>query len=331
MIFTDTVDSKLLKKNPAGESAKRSIKIFLPDELGLGSSLRVPVIYYLSPWLRRGIDVDQWSPFRESFLHRVERLIDKGHMKPVVVVCPDLWTGFGGSQYVDSSFFGPHGLFLRDELPVWVEEKLPVLRGAEGRGIIGKSSGGFGALRMLIDNPGWARAAAALAPDLGFDLQFSAGQFAKAADVLVQFSESIETFYNALKSQSEISSKYFEALMLIGNGLFYSKEIKRLSDFRLPFDSYLGKLLETSLREWLDNDPLVCLEKLPKGSKICNFLRLDCGNRDQYLLHYGARRMLELCQAKEIGLKYHEFDGSHSGIDGRWDLILPELVEHLYL
>ncbi len=237
MIFEDTIDSKLLSSNPAGESSKRPVKIYLPDQ-GEGKG-PWPVVYYLSPWLRRGLDVDQWAPFRESFMARLDRLIKTKKIKPVVLVCPDLWTRFGGSQYVDSSYFGPHGRFLREELPEWAETHLPIKKGARHRAVIGKSSGGFGALRLALDHPGWSQATAALAPDAGFDLLYSPAHFAKVLEQLGPLEEGLSRFLETLFSK-DVPSKYFEALMLLGNGLFYSPGILKLEDFIWPFDANWG-------------------------------------------------------------------------------------------
>jgi hypothetical protein len=66
-----------------------------------------------------------------------------------------------------------------------------------------------------------------------------------------------------------------------------------------------------------------CVERL-RGLRA---LHLDCGNRDEYRLHYGlrslARRLVEL----DVPHVSEEFDGGHSGIDHRLDVSLPRLYE----
>jgi len=52
-------------------------------------------------------------------------------------------------------------------------------------------------------------------------------------------------------------------------------------------------------------------------------LYFDCGWRDQYHIHYGARRLSRELEAHGIEHRYVEFDGTHSGIDHRLDVSLP--------
>ena len=56
---------------------------------------------------------------------------------------------------------------------------------------------------------------------------------------------------------------------------------------------------------------------------------VDCGWRDQYHLHYGARALsLELAR-RGIRHVYEEFDDTHSSIDYRMDVSLPFLYRAL--
>ena len=50
---------------------------------------------------------------------------------------------------------------------------------------------------------------------------------------------------------------------------------------------------------------------------------VDCGFRDQYFLHYGARILHDRLREAGIAHRYEEFDDNHSGIDYRMDVSLP--------
>ena len=54
-------------------------------------------------------------------------------------------------------------------------------------------------------------------------------------------------------------------------------------------------------------------------------LFIDCGRRDQYHLHFGARRFAAHLVAAGIEHTYEEFDDNHSSIDYRLDTSLPFL------
>ena len=53
------------------------------------------------------------------------------------------------------------------------------------------------------------------------------------------------------------------------------------------------------------------------------FLFIDCGFRDQYQLHFGARQMRDALLAANVVHEYQEFPDNHSSIDYRLDQSLP--------
>ena len=58
-------------------------------------------------------------------------------------------------------------------------------------------------------------------------------------------------------------------------------------------------------------------------------LVIDCGNEDQYHLHYGARRLHRLLDSRGVAHVYEEFPDNHSSIDYRMDVSLPLLEKAL--
>ena len=54
-------------------------------------------------------------------------------------------------------------------------------------------------------------------------------------------------------------------------------------------------------------------------------LFIDCGARDQFKLHYGARILHDRLRKHRVAHRYEEFDDDHSGIDYRMDVSLPWL------
>src|ERR1700751_1970442 len=56
---------------------------------------------------------------------------------------------------------------------------------------------------------------------------------------------------------------------------------------------------------------------------------IDCGEKDQFNLLYGARRFVR--RQNELGIphRYEEFANNHSGVDYRMDGSLPFLVQAL--
>ena len=57
-----------------------------------------------------------------------------------------------------------------------------------------------------------------------------------------------------------------------------------------------------------------------------DWLFIDCGNRDEHLLHLGARRLSARLDELAIPHTYEEFDGGHGGVRYRWDRSLREMA-----
>ena len=51
----------------------------------------------------------------------------------------------------------------------------------------------------------------------------------------------------------------------------------------------------------------------------------DCGTRDQYNLHYGARILHKRLSEAQISHHYEEFDDDHTAVQYRLDVSLPWL------
>ena len=91
-------DSELLRGNRAGETSMRPVSVYLPPQHEGDPERSYPVLFVLAPWTNAGRTQFDWRPFKESLPERLDRLIEKNAMAPCIVVAPDLYTRFGGSQ-----------------------------------------------------------------------------------------------------------------------------------------------------------------------------------------------------------------------------------------
>jgi hypothetical protein len=83
------------------------------------------------------------------------------------------------------------------------------------------------------------------------------------------------------------------------------------------------------MARWLAYDPL---RRLADGAATLRQLKalwIDCGSRDEYHLHFGARRFARDARALGIALHHEEFDDGHRGTSWRYDLSLPYLLARL--
>ena len=69
--------------------------------------------------------------------------------------------------------------------------------------------------------------------------------------------------------------------------------------------------------------------KYRSALKTLRGIYIDCGWRDQYHIHYGARLLSARLSAAGVRHTYEEFDDNHSDVDYRMDWSLPFLTKAL--
>ena len=88
--------------------------------------------------------------FGESLPQRLDRLVEQGRLGPVILALPDCFTSLGGNQYLNNPILGNWEDFLALELVSELEKRFRILPEAEGRAVLGFSSGGYGALIQAL-------------------------------------------------------------------------------------------------------------------------------------------------------------------------------------
>jgi S-formylglutathione hydrolase FrmB len=97
----------------------------------------------------------------------------------------------------------------------------------------------------------------------------------------------------------------------------------------LPVDLYTGELIEERWRNWLAWDPALTVDKYADNLRKLKGIYIDCGDRDQFILHYGARRVHRALERLGIAHVYEEFPDDHTAVDYRMDKSLPFLEKAL--
>ena len=290
----------------------------------------LPLFVFLSGFTGSGLKLLSWQGFGESVPQRIDRLIADGKMGPVVAVFPDCFTSMGGNQYINSSALGRWEDFLLEEVIPAVQEKFVVLDDPAGRAVLGKSSGGYGAMvQGLLHGDRWG-AVACHSGDIAFDLIYCR-DLPSALDQLAKHDGDVTAFMKHLRASKKIRGGEMHALMLLTMAATYDPDPQAPFGVRLPVDPHTCELIEARWSRWLEHDPLrmidrpACQESLGR----LNGLFIDCGSQDQYALHYGARALVRKLEALGIRHRYEEFTDNHSGIDYRMDVSLPFLYEAL--
>ena len=72
-----------------------------------------------------------------------------------------------------------------------------------------------------------------------------------------------------------------------------------------------------------------CIETQGDNLRRLKALYIDCGEKDQFNLLYGARRFVRRLNELGIAHRYEEFPDNHTGVDYRMDESLPFLAQAL--
>ncbi len=147
--------SEVLRENPLGDKHERELYVYLPPsyEESRNGEKSFPVVYCLTGFTGRGKMLLNDSAFSPNLAERMDRLIDAGKIRPMIVVMPDCFTYYGGSQYINSTATGNYEDYLIDEIVPFVDENFRTIADRDSRAVMGKSSGGYGALVNAMRHP----------------------------------------------------------------------------------------------------------------------------------------------------------------------------------
>jgi len=324
----EPVKSEVLKNNPLGDPALRYVPVYLPPSYDGTKSF--PVIYLLAGFASTGMSFLNYGFGRQTVPEMIDRLIREGSMPETIVVMPDCMTRYGGSQYVDSAATGAYETYLTGELIDEIDRKFSTLPEARHRAVVGKSSGGFGALRLGMRHPDRFSAVACHSGDMDFELCYRPN-FPNAARILERYDGSIEAFFQRWESLDKKPKGEFTLLDIMAMAACYDPDPSKPapSNMRLPFEPHTCQLIPERWERWKSFDPLTMLEE-PRYQDALGSLRLlylDCGSLDEYNLQFGHRSFTT--RANELGIahRYEEFPDTHTDTSYRYRASLPLLAE----
>jgi pimeloyl-ACP methyl ester carboxylesterase len=134
------LDAPALAGNPLGDPGRRPLLVYLPP----GHRPGLPAVYLLHGF---GGSARNWcnvSTFAPTVPERIDAAIAAGALPPFVAVFPDGATRLGGTQWIDAPAVGRYQTYVA---------RFGTRADRAARAVLGKSSGGYGALRMGRDRP----------------------------------------------------------------------------------------------------------------------------------------------------------------------------------
>lgn len=317
------VHAPCLEGNPWGDPARRDVFVHTPAQ-AVGP---LPVVLALPAFAGTGEGLLARGLTDEPLSTRCDRLFAAG-CPPFLTVLPDTMTSVGGSQYVDSPGIGAYLSFVVDVVRPFVDAH----HATTGRwAVAGRSSGGFGAFNVAARDPDTFRAAAIHAGDAGFDLCYL-GDLPKAI-AGIQRAGGLDGFLPWFWSQHRPPGDAFAALNVLAMSCAYDPvPDRRPFPARLPFDVDTGAIDFEAFARWRVHDPVVRAAdpRVQDALGRLDLLFVDAGDRDEYLLHLGAARLVDALRGAGLAVEHQTFPGGHRGTAFRWDVSLPRLAEVLH-
>lgn len=314
-------ESEVLKGNPCGDPPCRTVPVYLPPGYDDDPASRYPVVFCLTGFTGRGtmlLNEDAWTP---GIAERMDRLIASGRAGSMILVMPDCLTRYGGSQYINSPATGRYEDHLTLELVPWADRTYRTR--SDRRGIMGKSSGGFGAITHGMRHPELFHAVACHSGDMYFEYCYLP-DFPKCLNGL-RSAGGLAAFLKKFDESPRKKAEDLAVLNILAMASCYSPDPASELGFVLPFDLETGRLREQVWSRWLEWDPVRVAARSEAALRSLRLLFLDCGTRDEWNLHYGARIMAHELSSRGIGLLHEEFDDGHMQVSYRYDRSLSLL------
>jgi enterochelin esterase family protein len=312
--------SEVLAGNPLSDPATRDLFVYLPPGYEEGDQ-RYPSVYCLTGFTGRGRMLLNDNAFTPNLAERMDALIAADTIKPMIVVMPDCFTHYGGSQYINSTATGRYEDYLTDEIVPFVDEKFRTLASRDSRAVMGKSSGGYGSLIMGLRHADLFGLVCSTSGDAYFELCYIPDIPKAFRAIKGDAAAFLKKFWETERKRKDD----FPGLNIIGMSACYSPNGDALD---LPFDLETGEVRWDVWERWLEHDPVRLVEKHVENLKSLKLLYLDAGTRDEFGLDLGARVLSKKLTEHGIAHIHEEFDDGHFNISYRYDRSLELISEN---
>lgn len=314
--------SEILRGNAPGDKFIRDVIVYLPPDYD--ETKAYPTVYALTGFTGRGRMMLNDSAFTPNFADRLDFLINSGKIKPMIAVLPDCFTHYGGSQYINSSATGDYEDYLIKEIVPFVDETFATVKDKNFRAVMGKSSGGYGALVMAMRHADTFGLACSTAGDCYFEHCYLPDIPKAFRAIKGDPKKFVEKFWD---EEAKKGKDDFAGLNIIGMSACYSPNPETELDFDLPFNLETGEIRAEIWEKWLACDPVRLVEKSVEKLKSLKLLYIDAGTRDEFFLDIGARILCERLKKHGINFIHEEFDDGHFNISYRYNRSLGLISE----
>ena len=285
-----TVHATSLEGNLEGDSADRDVFVYLPPGYDREPGRRYPVVYTLHGF---GLHAQQWVGFAN--VSGLEKGLDAGTTKEMILVSADAFTLHNGSFYSNSRTTGDWEKFIAVELVRYIDSHYRTMPDRMSRGLTGHSMGGYGTFRIGMKYPDVFSSLYAMSA-AGF---FETGEATPALTAM----EAIQTKEDAAKLAYTQKSPLARAAAWSSNPnngpLFIDLPVKD------------GKQRPEIAAKWMANSLLVMLQQYAPNLKKMKAIEMNVGLQDGLLK--GNQDMDAALTDAGVPHHFETFEGDHNG------------------
>jgi predicted alpha/beta superfamily hydrolase len=324
----DRITSAALAGNALGDPAERPVIVYTPPGYDPQGSRVFPTLYVLHGYTGDATALIGARPWERNVIQWIDGLIHEHRMPAAMLVIVDGFTRLGGSQYVDSIHNGKYATYTVRDVVGHVDASYRTIAREGGRAVLGKSSGGFGAMHLVMEHPGVFAAFASHSGDSYFPYA-DIPAFASAQRTLEKHDFSFPAFVEAFERKHKRAQAEYVTMEMLGYSAAYSPRSAKAFELDLPFDLHSGELRDDVFARWRAFDPAERVAGRADELRRLRLRYLDCGRKDEYGLDIGARLVAQ--RVRELGLevRHEEFDDDHRNVGYRYEISLPALADVL--
>jgi S-formylglutathione hydrolase len=290
-----TVHGKALEGNLEGDSADRSVMVYLPKSYSTDRARRYPVLYLLHGFTD---NIDNWWGVKQHFVSVpavLEKAMVSGGMREMIVVMPDAFTRYQGSMYSNSAATGNWERYITSELVEAIDSRYRTIAAAQSRGLAGHSMGGYGAARIGMKHP---------------DVFSSIYLLSPCCMAPSQSSEKSAKVMETIHSDEDIAKADFGTKAMMASAAAWSANPKTPPFFfDLPWKD--GQLQPEIVAKWKENAPLVMMEQYVSNWKKFRAIAFDAGAQDAQIAAT-IKTLDEKLNSLDIAHTFEIYEGTHT-------------------
>jgi S-formylglutathione hydrolase len=288
------VHGRALEGNLEGDSPDRDVMVYLPPSYKTMTRQRYPVIYLLHGFTD---DTDHWwgiVPHFVSVPRAMDKALERGVSKEMILVMPNAYTRYLGSMYSSSPATGDWEEYVANELVTYIDAHYRTIPDVNSRGLAGHSMGGYGTVRIGMKRPDvfsgiYAMSACCLSPGRAPDAE--RGRRAEQ-----------------VRSPEEVKDLDFGMKAMFASAAAWSPN-PRNPPLYLDLPTRDGQPRPEVLAKWAANAPLAMIDQHIAHLKRLRAVAFDVGTKDR--LAPGSKSLDEILTSYEIPHTYETYEGDH--------------------